>query len=96
MAVTAWCWVAAESDGERALYRLVKPGERVVLEGQRMLALRLANAGAVTLSINDGPPRSAGDDGDVVELTLTPDNVESLRDGPRELCRRWSPEDASV
>jgi cytoskeletal protein RodZ len=82
MAVTAWCWVAAESDGERALYRLVKPGERLVLEGQRTISLRLGNAGAVMLSINDGPPRSAGDAGAVVQLTLTPDNVEALRDGP--------------
>ena len=82
MAVTAWCWVAAESDGERALYRLVKPGERVVLEGQRMISLRLGNAGSVVLSINDGPRRSAGDDGEVVELALTPDNVEGSREGP--------------
>lgn len=84
MAVTAWCWVAAESDGERALYRLVKPGERVVLEAQRMISLRLGNAGSVTLSINDGPRRSAGGDGEVVELRLTPGNVEALRDGPVE------------
>jgi transcriptional regulator with XRE-family HTH domain len=84
LAVTAWCWVAAESDGERALYRLVKPGERVVLEGQRLISLRLGNAGSVTLSINDGPRRSAGDDGEVVELMLTPDNVEALRNGPLE------------
>ena len=84
MAVTAWCWVAAESDGERALYRLVKPGERVVVEGQRKISLRLGNAGSVTLSINDGPRRSAGEDGEVVELTLTPENAEALRDGPVE------------
>ena len=84
MAVTAWCWVAAEIDGERALYRMVKPGERVVLTGQRAISLRLGNAGSVTLSINDGPRRSAGDDGEVVELTLTPDNVEALQDGSLE------------
>ncbi len=81
MAATGWCWVAAESDGERALYRLVEPGERVVFEGQRMISLRLGNAGSVTLSINDGPRRSAGGDGEVVEVKLTPDNVEALRDG---------------
>ena len=82
--VTAWCWVAAESDGERALYRLLEPGERVVLEGQRVISLRLGNAGSATLSINDGPRRSAGEDGEVVELTLTPGNAEAMRDGPVE------------
>lgn len=81
MSVTGRCWVAAESDGVRALYRLVEPGERVVLEGRRLISLRLGNAGSVTLSINEGPHRVAGGDGEVVELTLTPGNVESLSGG---------------
>jgi transcriptional regulator with XRE-family HTH domain len=81
MAATGWCWVAAETDGERVMYRLVGPGERVSLEGQHVIALRLGNAGAVTLSINDGATRSFGDDGEVVELEITPDTVEGLRDG---------------
>ena len=84
LAATGWCWVAAESDGERALYRLVEPGERVVLEGQRVISLRLGNAGSVTLSINDGPRRLAGGDSEVVDVKLTPDNVEALRDGAIE------------
>jgi transcriptional regulator with XRE-family HTH domain len=81
MAATGSCWVAAETDGERVMYRLMEPGERVVLEGQRTIALRLGDAGSVTLSINDGTSRSFGSDGQVVELEITPDNVESLRDG---------------
>jgi transcriptional regulator with XRE-family HTH domain len=80
MAATNWCWVAAETDGARVMYRLVEPGERVVLEGQRTIALRLGNAGAVTLSINDGASQSFGGDGEVVELEVTPDNVEGLRE----------------
>jgi cytoskeleton protein RodZ len=84
LAAIDWCWVAAESDGQRALYRLVEPGERVVLEGQRVISLRLGDAGSMTLSINDGPHRLAGGDGEVVELTLTPDNLDALRDGAVE------------
>lgn len=80
LAATGWCWVAAEADGERVLYRLVEPGERLVLEGRRMISLRIGDAGAVTLSINDGPGRSLGVDGEVAELEVTPDNVEGLRD----------------
>jgi hypothetical protein len=84
MAASDWCWVAAESDGERVLYRLLEPGEHVVLEGERRIALRLGNAGSVTVSINDGPSRSPGVNGQVVELELTPDNVEAFREGAVE------------
>jgi cytoskeleton protein RodZ len=82
MVATDWCWVAAETDGERVMYRLVEPGERVVLEGQRIIALRLGDAGSVMLSINDGASRSFGGHRQVVELEVTPDNVEGLRNGP--------------
>jgi transcriptional regulator with XRE-family HTH domain len=81
MAAIGRCWVVAETDGVRVMYRLVEPGERVVLEGQRRIALRLGDASSVTLSINDGPSRSFGGEGQVVELEVTPDNVEGLRDG---------------
>ena len=81
MAASGWCWVAAESDGQRVLYRLVEPGERLVLEGRRMISLRLGDAGAVTLSINDGPTRSLGRDGEVAELEVTLANVEAVRIG---------------
>jgi cytoskeleton protein RodZ len=75
-----WCWIAADADGERVVYRLVEPGERVLLEGQRTISLRLGDAGAVVLSINDGVRRSAGSQGEVIELELTPDNVDGLRE----------------
>ena len=91
MAATGWCWVAAESDGQRVMYRLVRPGERLMLEGQRSISLRLGDAGAVTLSINDGPSRSLGRDGEVAELEVTPDNVEGLRDGVVEAVSEAGP-----
>ena len=79
MTATGWCWVAAVTDGERVMYRLVEPGEHVVFEGQHLISLRLGDAGSVTLSINDGARRSPGRYGEVVELEVTPDNVEGLR-----------------
>jgi cytoskeleton protein RodZ len=82
MAAIDWCWVAAASDGERVMYRLVEPGERVRLEGRQLISLRLGDAGAVTLSINDGPTRSPGRVGEVAEIDVTLDNVDGLRDGP--------------
>ena len=79
MSATGWCWVAAATDGERVLYRLVAPGEHVVLEARHQISLRLGDAGSVTLSINDGVGRSFGGDGEVVELEVTPGNVDGLR-----------------
>lgn len=84
LTATGPCWVSADTDDERSMYRLVEPGERLVLEGHRSISLRLGDAGAMTLSINDGPRRSAGGDGEVIELKLTPDNVEALRHGAVE------------
>jgi transcriptional regulator with XRE-family HTH domain len=81
IAASDWCWVAAESDGRRVMYRLVEPGERLMLEGQHLISLRLGDAGAMTLSINGGPERSIGVDGEVAELEVTLDNVDTLRDG---------------
>lgn len=78
MAATSLCWIAAEADGERVLYRLVEPGEQLVLEGHHMISLRLGDAGAVRLSINAGASRSFGRDGEVVDLEVTPHTVEDL------------------
>ena len=88
---TGSCWIAAESDGERVLYRLVGPGERLVIEGRRLISLRLGDAGAVTLSINDGPTRSLGRDGEVAELEVTPENVGRLHDAVVETASAGGP-----
>jgi hypothetical protein len=81
LATTGWCWVVAESDGERVLYGLIEPGERIVLGAQRKISLRLGDAGSVTLSVNEGPHYTPGLDGEVVELEVTPEDVERLGDG---------------
>lgn len=95
LAATGWCWVAAETDGERVLYRLLQPGEHVVLEAQRLISLRLGDAGSVTVSINDGARRSPGRLGEVVELEVTPGNVEGLREVAVETASELSGRDAT-
>lgn len=84
LTTTGWCWVAVESDGERVVYGLIEPGKHVVVEGRRLIKLRLGNAGAVELSVNDGPRRTPGASGEVVELEVTSDDVPAwtgLSDG---------------
>lgn len=74
------CWVAAESDGERVIYRLMEPGERAIIEGERTISLRLGDGGSVMLSINGGARRAPGGAGEVVELEVTPDTVDTLQE----------------
>jgi transcriptional regulator with XRE-family HTH domain len=78
LAMTGPCWVAAEVDGERVIYRIVEGGERLALDAQQTISLRLGDAGSVTLSVNDGPDRSPGGPGQVVQLELTSDDVKAL------------------
>jgi cytoskeletal protein RodZ len=81
LTTTGWCWVAAKSDGAQVVYRLIEPGERLVVAGQRRIWLRLGDAGSVQLSVNDGPPRTPGEDGEVVELEVTPADAKTVRGG---------------
>lgn len=80
MDINGPCWVSAEADGERVVYRLMEPGEHLVLEAQHTLSLRIGDAGAVALSINGAARRSLGRHGEVADLHVTTDNVESLRE----------------
>jgi transcriptional regulator with XRE-family HTH domain len=78
VAAIGWCWITAQADSDRAMYRLIQPGERVVLEGQRLISLRLGDAGSVMLSINDGARRSPGRQGEAIGLKVTTGKVEGL------------------
>jgi transcriptional regulator with XRE-family HTH domain len=79
MQITGPCWIAAETDGDRVVYRLMEEGESVVLEAQHEITLRVGDAGAVAFWINGTEGRSLGRDGDVADLHVTTDNLDSLR-----------------
>jgi transcriptional regulator with XRE-family HTH domain len=64
------CWVTASADGQRVMYRLMQPGEKVALEGRDTVLLRAGDAGALTISVNGGAPQSLGGDGEVRTVTL--------------------------
>ena len=65
------CWVAASADGRRALYRLMQAGEREGVQARERIALRVGDAGALSLSVNGGAPQLAGADGAVRTIVLT-------------------------
>lgn len=77
IAPTAEIWINASADGRRAVYRLVRPGERVTVEARNELSFRIGNAGAFEYSINGVQGRPLGRSGEVLEFKVTLDNVRT-------------------
>ena len=73
------CWVTAVSDGQRAVYRIVYPGDPQVLNAQREITIRFGDAGAVTWSINGRAGTPLGGNGTIRDLRITPENAATLR-----------------
>lgn len=76
---TATTWVTATADGKRALYRVLEPGERVMIDARREILFRVGNAGAFEYSINGVPGKPVGRSGQVREFEVTRDNYRSFR-----------------
>jgi hypothetical protein len=76
--VTRPCWVAATTDGQRALYRIIDAGEHQTLTATRQIAVRFGDAGAVSWKINGRDGGSLGGSGAVRDLTVTPENAASI------------------
>src|SRR5207244_5769695 len=76
---TAPVWVAATADGNSAVYRLLKPGEQVVVEARNELSFRIGTAAAFVYSINGVPGKSLGGPDEVREFDITPGNYQTYR-----------------
>jgi transcriptional regulator with XRE-family HTH domain len=82
MRFTRWCWVSAAADGERVLHRLMRPGEKSLLEARRMITLRLGDASAVIYSVNGATGQPLGGKGEVVTVQISSDSVDRLQGEP--------------
>jgi cytoskeletal protein RodZ len=80
--VMGWCWVSAEADGARVVYRLMQPGERHAVHARVAITLRVGNAGTVGYSINGMPGRPLGRRGQPVTVRITGDNYEGFFAAP--------------
>jgi transcriptional regulator with XRE-family HTH domain len=74
---TARIWVAATADGNSAIYRLLKPGEVVVVEAQKELSFRVGDAGAFVYTLNGVPGKPVGSSGEVREFEITRENYRN-------------------
>jgi len=76
---TAPIWVAATADGNSAIFRLLKPGEHVMVEAQKVLSFRIGNAAAFEYSVNGVPGKPLGGPDEVREFEITRENVQTYR-----------------
>ena len=75
------CWLSVRVDGGDTVERLLPPNETVVLEVEEEATLRIGDAAALSLLINDRATRSLGRDGQVVQLHVTPANFRTFLEG---------------
>jgi cytoskeletal protein RodZ len=79
IAASAPCWVEARTDGKRAMYQLLQPGEKTTLLADREVTLLAGNAGGLTWTINGRTAASFGAPGVVRTVTVTPANVGTIK-----------------
>ena len=76
--VTQQCWISIDSDGHRAVEKVLQPGEEQSFVATEHLFIILGNAGGVHLKINGKPARPLGKAGEVVKLLINEDNINNL------------------
>lgn len=67
-------WLRTTVDGESDGGRVLAQGEKLRLSAQRSVALRVGDAGAVLVSVNNGQPAPLGRDGQVVTRQFVVEN----------------------
>jgi cytoskeletal protein RodZ len=79
IAVTATrpCWVSATVDGQKAIERLLQPGDQRMLDVSRELVLTAGDAGALSLMLNGAAAKPLGRAGEVVTVRLNLANFKA-------------------
>jgi ketosteroid isomerase-like protein len=87
IAVQGPAWIRTTVDGTADAGRMYGAGDTLRLDGNRSVALRVGDAGAVTVSVNGGPMEVLGPEGAVVnrEFSASRDAV-SPTPAPQELA----------
>jgi hypothetical protein len=69
-------WLRTTVDGQSDGGRMLAQGETVRLNAQQSVSLRVGDAGAVFVSVNDGQPSALGRDGQVITRLFTAENAD--------------------
>lgn len=65
-------WIRIETDGQRVLQQVLKPGEARRFTAQRQVVMRAGNAGVVSVAVNGQPQPQLGAAGQVVTFVWPP------------------------
>ena len=76
--ITGPCWVAADTDGERVINRLMTAGERETIHARDAITVRVGDPSAFKFRINGQPGRSLGAPGQAVTIRITRENYASF------------------
>ena len=71
------CWVSATVDGEKAIARLLQPGEQRTIDVRREMVLTVGDASAIALTFNGAETRPLGKPGEVVTVRF---NLTNFKD----------------
>jgi uncharacterized protein DUF4115 len=72
------CWVGAIIDGGQRTERMMKQGETLLLHAYDEVILRVGDASALSVILNDRPTKSLGGDGEVVTRRITKANLPTF------------------
>ena len=72
------CWVSVRADGQLVVFRVMRPGEREVIEADDSLVVSVGNAGAFVYRINGVEGRPLGGPGAVVTVRITEDSYRTF------------------
>jgi DivIVA domain-containing protein len=72
------CWIGTTIDGGQRLERELKPEETIMLRADQEVLLRVGDAAALSMLINNVPAKPLGAAGQVVSVRITRDNYFSL------------------
>ena len=82
MEVSANCWVAATVDGEKAVYRLVRRGERISVTINNEVRLRVGDPNVFTYKLNGMAGRPLGKTGGPATVRITRDTYRDFLQSP--------------
>lgn len=79
---TGNCWVSARIDGKRSFSRLLKVDERVEIEADEEIVMKVGDAGAFAYTLNGAAGRPLGQPGSVANERITVNNYRSYLADP--------------
>jgi hypothetical protein len=72
------CWIRTVVDGSQPMERTLQPHETVMLHARNEVLLRVGDAAALSLLINNQPAKALGGSGEVITRHITRANYSSL------------------